>query len=50
MQAIRDWLSENPGVVKVVVICAALVLIAALVMRVDLSWIPDLLREIVSRP
>lgn len=44
----RQWLSEHPDVVTVLVVCAAAVLIAALILGAPLGWLPQFLRDLLG--
>lgn len=46
----RQWLGENPKVVATLIICVAVVLVAALLVRADLAWLPQFLRDLLLAP
>lgn len=43
MQSIKAWLGAHPLTVNIALICVTVVLIVALLVGADLSWIPALL-------
>lgn len=48
MQSIKTWLASNPRTINIALICLAAVLIVALLVGVDLSWIPPILFRLVG--
>lgn len=49
MNKIEVWLGKHPYVVITVIVCLAVLLIAAMAFHYDLSWIPPLLKGLVTR-
>lgn len=49
MSTIERWLGQHPYVVIAIIGCLTLLLIVAMVLGLDLSWIPALLRAMVTR-
>lgn len=43
MQAFRDLFKADRAIFAIVIVCIAVVLIAAMFFRYDLNWLPDLL-------
>lgn len=43
-----EWFGRHPAVVMVLIVCVAVVLIAALWMRTDLGWLPQFLRDLLG--
>jgi len=48
MQSIKTWLANNPLTINIALICLAAVLIVALLVGRDLSWIPAILWRLVG--
>lgn len=44
----KQWLSDHPLTINIALICLGAVLIVALLVGVDLSWIPALLFRLVG--
>lgn len=48
MQSIKAWLGAHPLTINIALICLTAALIVALLVGVDLSWIPALLFRLVG--
>lgn len=43
-----QYLKENPTVAIVAIICITVAIVAALTLNYDMSWLPDVIRELIQ--
>lgn len=48
IESVKAFIDKNPATVWVATVCVAAVLIVALLVGVDLSWIPAILKHLVG--